>query len=323
MGLLYGRAGRLTTKWPARAVIKQGFHGGNDMGDWEDAATALVGMGASALSAPPSEGVSQIFRSVGVTAAGYGWTLSILSASDSVDHAWGRTDAEVAANVALWAEKLVGSMRAAGFTKLTQFALHDELRWSFAAVGVGPHSGPNNITGNPRVFQRFHGYIRNMSGLTTPVDFGADSWSAVVPITRDNATAARGGANEQGMRTRFYWTMRFVAWDVESWYARATAALVTANKGESFSIYTNTNNFHGRLYTPGCAGPPAPTADCKADSGSMDWFEAGRLRAGTMLWVSLTTRLLSAASVFLTFLCDHLHRQRIGLEIRRHPRWQH
>jgi hypothetical protein len=42
--------------------------------------------------------------------------------------------------------------------------------------------------------------------------------------------------------------------------------------------------FHGRLYSPGCAGPPAPASDCKADYGSMDWFEAGRLRAGTMLW---------------------------------------
>lgn len=33
--------------------------------------------------------------------------------------------------------------------------------------------------------------------------------------------------------------------------AKATAALIAANGGESFSIYTNTNNFHGRLYTPG------------------------------------------------------------------------
>ena len=41
---------------------------------------------------------------------------------------------------------------------------------------------------------------------------------------------------------RYYWTMRFVAWDVETWYAKATAALVAANGGESFSIYTNWNN---------------------------------------------------------------------------------
>ena len=105
-------------------------------------------------------------------------------------------------------------------------------------LGVGgSSSGLNNITGNPRVFQKFHRYIQNMSGLTTPAGFGAGSWKDVVPILRDNITA--GSANEQGMRTRFYWTMRFVTWDVETWYARAAKALVTANNGESFSIYTN------------------------------------------------------------------------------------
>ena len=40
---------------------------------------------------------------------------------------------------------------------------------------------------------------------------------------------------------------RFAAWDVESWHAQATAALLTANEGEAFSIYTNWNNYHSRL----------------------------------------------------------------------------
>jgi hypothetical protein len=235
-------------KAPKKIIIKQGYHGGNDMGGWIDAATALVGMGASALSAPPSAGVSQIFKTTGVAAAGLQGGLHPYATSN-VDHAWGSSDAEVAANLAVWAEALVGPMRAVGFTKLTQFALHDELSYDFAAVGVSS-SGPNNITGNPRVFQRFHNYIRNMSGLTTPADFGATTWGDVVPITRDNITT--GSANEQGMRARFVWTMRFVAWDVVTWYAQATAALVTANSGEAFSIYTNWVNVSDNARLPAC-----------------------------------------------------------------------
>jgi hypothetical protein len=137
-------------------------------------------------------------------------------------------------------------MRAVGYDRLTQFSLHDELGYNFAMVGVTPDSGPNNITDNPRVFARFHSYLKNMSGLSTPQDFGASSWSEVIPMTRTNLTAAVAAAPsaavEQGLRVRYVWTMRFVAWDVETWYAKATAALITANKGESFSIYTNWNN---------------------------------------------------------------------------------
>ena len=170
-----------------------------------------------------------------------------MGASSDVGHCWGSTDAEVQANLKLWAEGLVGPMRSAGFKQLTQFALHDELGYNFAMVGVGPHSGTNNITHNPRVFARFHSYLKNMSGLTTPQDFGAQSWSEVVPLTRGNLTAAVAGSAvsaevKEGLRIRYYWTMRFVAWDVETWYAKATAALVAANGGESFSIYTNWNN---------------------------------------------------------------------------------
>jgi|EP01043_Picozoa_sp_COSAG02_P016138 hypothetical protein len=248
---------------PQKILIKQGFHGGNDIGDWHDAAHALVGMGASAISAPPSAAVSKIFQAAGVTAAGLGGGLHpnyemtyrspILNfstdcgaASSDVDHCWGSTDAEVEANLKLWADGLIRPMRSAGFQQLTQFALHDELGYDFAMVGVTPDSGPNNITHNPRVFARFHSYLRNMSGLTTPQNFGASSWGDVIPLTRSNLTATaavtHSAAVEHGLRVRYYWSMRFVAWDVETWYAKATAALVAANGGERFSIYTNWNN---------------------------------------------------------------------------------
>ena len=44
------------------------------------------------------------------------------------------------------------------------------------------------------------------------------------------------------VRVRCHWTMRFFAWDVETRYATAAAALVGANNGESVSIYTDWNN---------------------------------------------------------------------------------
>jgi hypothetical protein len=42
---------------------------------------------------------------------------------------------------------------------------------------------------------------------------------------------------------RVYWSIRFAAFDVVNFYSQATAALIAANGGEAFSIYTNCNNF--------------------------------------------------------------------------------
>jgi hypothetical protein len=289
-------------KTPSKIIVTQGFDGHADVGSWVDAATSLVQFGASALGGHASTDMAKVFKAAGVTAARLGGGLSpnyemqyhspienfstaCAGASSDTDHCWGRTDADVAQNLRMWAEGLVQPMRAAGFPKLTQFALHDELGFGFP----GLWSGANNITDNPRVFARFHQYIQNQSGLTKPTDFGASSWDGVVPITRINITA--GAANEQQLLVRFYWTIRFAIWDQESWYAQATAALVEANNGVPFSIYTNWNNFHGRLYTPGgewnlnCSGSgKLHPVTCGVDHGAPDWFEAGRLRSGTMLW---------------------------------------
>ena len=51
-------------------------------------------------------------------------------------------------------------------------------------------------------------------------------------------------------QVRVYWSVRFAAFDVVSFYGKATAALVAANGDEPFSIYTNCNNFHGRYVGP-------------------------------------------------------------------------
>ena len=70
-------------------------------------------------------------------------------------------------------------------------------------------------------------------------------------------------------------------------------------------VITHALQFHGRLYTPQCAGPPAPASDCKGDAGSMDWFEAGRMRAGTMLWTEgkSAAEMLCPSCVFCPHCC--------------------
>ena len=140
------------------------------------------------------------------------------------------------------------------------------------------------------MFARFHRYIQNQSGYTSPSDFGAASWAEVVPIASENLTSAGGSQQALGLRRLFYWSMRFAAWDVTTFYAQATKALIAANGGKQFSVYTNCNNFHGRMRSP--AKPPRLQPGTgvlvkQSDRQGMDWFEAGRYRAGTMLWTEV------------------------------------
>eukprot|EP01043_Picozoa_sp_COSAG02_P041179 COSAG02_NODE_3394_length_6814_cov_8.672971_2_plen_1115_part_00 len=278
---------------PKLIQVVQGYHGANDVEGWVQATRALVGFGATGITAPASIPGKLIFDASGVVAARVNGGLrpptnvtshhpmeACASATSDNGHCWGNSDEEVATNLKVWAESEVGPLRAAGFTTLTQFSLHDELGWSYPAIWAGGA----NISGNPRIFKRFIAYIKEHSGLTTPQDFGADSWNEVVPITRQNITA--GEPHEQALRVRAYWSIRFAAFDVVSFYSRATAALIAANGGEAFSIYTNTNNFHGRLFTPGLPHiqPGTGVQTMGADRGGMDWMEAGRYKAGSMLW---------------------------------------
>jgi hypothetical protein len=157
--------------------------------------------------------------------------------------------------------------------------MHDELQWGYPWIW----HGNNNITrDNPRVFQRFHEYIRNNSGFTTPQELGAESWDEVVPINMRNVTT---GKHWQGLRHRVYWSIRFIGYDTATWFASATKALIAANNGEAFSTYTNMRNFHGRLITPGYRiVSSSGVVSYKDDVGGMDWMEAGRYRSVTTLW---------------------------------------
>jgi hypothetical protein len=277
-------------KPPKKIVVVQGYHGENDVQGWRDAARALVSFGTTGMGGTASAPLRQILEEAGITATRHQGSISGNIAhlntscrpSTETDHCWGTTDADVAANLKLWAQTIVGPLKLAGVKKLTQFALHDELGWSYPKIWAGAE----NVSGNPFVFARFHQYIQNKSGLTTPESFGATTWADVVPISTANLTNV-SSKHIQGLQNRLYWSMRFAAWDVTAFYSKATAALVAANDGKAFSIYTNCNNFHGRSRSP--AKPPRVQPGtgvmvAQSDRQGMDWFEAGRLRAGTMLW---------------------------------------
>jgi hypothetical protein len=269
---------------------------------WQDATRALVAMGISTLHAAPSADLREIFDHAGVPVASfegnfvqdalYQGNLSRACGSYAAnnsrpddDHCWGRTAGDVSLNLRQWADSVMLPMRAAGFRKLGLMSLHDELScWHFGGSSDF-WAKSNNISGNPRVLSRFHSYLINNTGFTSAGDFGETSWDSVLPnLTRAKMYArieAAGGRAParliDGLRMLFYWTTRFASYDVTSWYAQVTQALIAANGGETFSSYINLNNFHGRVFTPD-DGPSG------ADCGGVDWFEAGKLGAGTMMW---------------------------------------
>ena len=233
-------------KPPSKIQINQAYSGASDVGGWMSATKALKATGFSGVRTPASPLAKQIFDAVGSLRAGVPscmlsqgqvpnvskrcgpWTKT----TPIVGHCWGSTDEEVALGLQTFAEATVGPLRAVGFTKLTGCAMHDELEWGYPGIW----HGNNNISGsNPRVFKRYHEYIQNNSGLTTPQDFGAGTWEDVVPITMANVT---GGKHWQGLRQRVYWSVRFIGFSVATWFAEATKALVVANNGEPFSTYT-------------------------------------------------------------------------------------
>jgi len=226
-------------KPPKKIIVVQGYHGENDVQGWRDAAKALVSFGTTGMGGTASVPLRQILDEAGVTATRHQGSISGNVAhmntscrpSTETDHCWGDDDADVAANLKLWADHTVGPLKLARVKKLTQFALHDELGWSYPGIW----KGPENVSGHPSVFARFHEYIKNSSGLKTPEEFGAATWAEVVPISTANLTHA-DGKHLAGLQHRLYWSMRFAVWDVTHFYSQATAALVKANGGEPFSI---------------------------------------------------------------------------------------
>ena len=192
---------------------------------------------------------------------------------------------------------------------LRQLEMYDEIGWEFPSIFAGEQCyyakrDCFNVTLNARVLERFHTYIQQQSGLTEPTAFGASTWGDVTPLT--NLSAIEVGTDAQtkaSQRILFYWSIRFAAWDVETYYARVVAAVTKANNNNPVYAFVNMNNFHGRLYEPlgkviarrelknrhlgtltaDRLGTQGSTVGSTA-KGGIDWFEAGRLHAGDILW---------------------------------------
>ena len=148
-----------------------------------------------------------------------------------------------------WASNWVHMMKAQGtnMSGLTQLEIYDEIGWGFPGIFAGSecyYAKVNcfNVSLNARVLERFHGYIQNQSGLTEPSAFGGTTWSDVTPLA--NLTAIELGTDSdpqlvEAQRILFYWSIRFAAWDVESYYAKVVAAVARANNDKPVGAFLN------------------------------------------------------------------------------------
>jgi hypothetical protein len=307
---------------PQRIRILQEYDArDDDAGAHLDAAIALHGqLGASALKAAgATAALQQIIAAAGVSFVGGRLTPPCNHTRCKNDHSFPNVtnEQDVVEMIRSWANHWVDMMKGTGtnMSGLTQLEMYDEIGWAFPSIFAGTNCyyaqhSCFNVSLNARVLQRFHSYIQNQSGLTKPSAFGATTWGEVKPLT--NLTAIELGTDPklvEGRRILFYWSIRFAAWDVESYYAKVVAAVAKANNDEPVGAFINCNNFHGRLYepvgsqiimdnqqqVPGRAQTVATSGRRnrakvqhstvgETAKGGVDWFEAGRLHTGDILW---------------------------------------
>ncbi len=158
----------------------------------------------------------------------------------------------------------------AGFAKedMAIFGISDEPGWYFPMMY-------KPLTDSPVAMARFRDYIKSQK--LEPVDVGASEWAKVMPGTRSQA-------KDLASRRLFYWTMRFCSWDSSRHFADCTRALEKAFY-PGMPIFVNWNFFSGRSHLPGPFGNNPDKKSRDAAMGCHDWFEFGRMRGATLLWV--------------------------------------
>ena len=235
---------------PRRIRILQEYDSrDDDVGAFRDAFNALVKrLGASVMKvAGGTQAAAQLAVAAGATYAGGRLTAPCNHTRCKSDHSFPNvtTEQEVDVVITNWATDWVAMMKGTGvnMSSLTQMEMYDEIGWAFPSILGTNAAGPTLL--NPRVLRRFHEYIQNQSGLTEATDFGASTWSEVLPLT--NLSAIELGTDPkqvQAQRILFYWSIRYTAWDTESYYAKVVAAVAKANGGQPVGAYLNCNNFH-------------------------------------------------------------------------------
>jgi hypothetical protein len=248
---------------PKQFPIVDRFIGGDDdRRDWREGITELAKAGFSAIMLPPSKPIRSLLLETGLRRTA--WAVY-----NPPGYSHDYDPAVTPAAIAKWAEDQAKPYLEAGYGRrdMAVFAMSDEPGWYFPAYF-------KLLTDNPASLERFRRYLR-AQGLK-PGDIGAQGWDQVLP-------AGRNDAKSLPTRRRFYWTMRFFAWDSARHFAVSTRALEQAFY-PNLPVLTNWNFFAGRLYVPGPVCNNSAKQDPNAAMGGDDWLEFGRLRGGTMLW---------------------------------------
>ena len=244
-------------------LVDRFIGGDDDRRAWKEGIEGLKRAGCSAVMLPPGKVYRDLLLDAGLrrtswavySPPGYAFAFDDKTASPAAVNAW--------------AKQIAAPYLKAGYDRedMALFAMSDEPGWYY----------PKTLTDakkSPRMLRRFCDYLRSQK--LTLADLGATSWDAVLPIGRSEA-------NDLPSRRRFYWSMRFFAYDSSRHFADCTKALERAFY-PGVPVFTNWNFFAGRLYVPGPVANNPDKQHADAAMGGHDWHEFGRLRGGTMLW---------------------------------------
>jgi hypothetical protein len=250
---------------PKKFVLSDRFIGGDDdRVDWGEGIDNLARAGFTALSVPRRAEVVDLLRKTGQ----YMHTAWGVYSPPGYAFATPLPGKKTPQACSTWATAQAKPHLSVGFapTDMAIFAMADEPGWYYPSA--------YQMLQDPDAAARFHNYLK-LNGLT-PSDMGSTDWNSVKPL-------GRSSAQDLPTKRLFYWTQRFFTWDSANYFAECTRELEKAFY-PGIPVYTNWNNFAGRMYVPGPIANNQDKQSTDAAIGGHDWLEFGRLRGSTALW---------------------------------------
>lgn len=257
-------------------IIDRFIGGSDDAREWTEGLNYLARAGFNSLMVPADAKYRELLLKAGLrrTAGAIynppGYAFEFTAKPGAVPAGWtGKPDSTTPEAIEKWAHERIAPILKAGFTAddIAAYALSDEPGWYFP---LWIRALPESSNG----MERFREYLK-AQGLT-PAELGVADWDQVKPLGRTAAV-------DLASRRLFYWTMRFFASDSARHFANVTRAMERASR-PNLPIFTNWNNFAGRLYCPGAVGNNPDKGSPDAAMGGHDWLEFGRMRGTTMMW---------------------------------------